>query len=209
MDSSTDGKCLAKNGFVSLTYTIHTHNNYVPILCQKWRGSVCVCCVCVCVGGGGGGGVTASPCPPYVSTTDLVGVCHYYYETLFAGSSECHPINKNGVAVLRAYLAEIDKPRIEICEGLGLKNCVSLEQDNKLTSFQLARDYYKQNYHCCWEDIVKLLCGFNEVRLASHLARKKDVNFERQCPTATKGKEEAKNEGSEDNSDDDMYGFGF
>ena len=86
--------------------------------------------------------------------------------------------------MLRNYLAEIDKPRIEICEGLVLKNCVSLERDNKLTSFQLAQHYYKQNQHCCWEDIVKLLCGFNEVRLASHLAKKKDVNFERQCPTA-------------------------
>ena len=116
---------------------------------------------------------------------------------MFADSSECHQIDKNGVAVLRAYLAEIDRPRIEICEGLGLKNCVSLEQDDKLAPFQLAQHYYDQNVDCCWEDIVKLLCGFNKVRLASQLAEKQYVNFESQCPTAPKGKEEAK-------SDDDM-----
>ncbi len=122
-------------------------------------------------------------CNPVTFEYCLSRYCAWYLFLCHSiDSSKCHRISKIDVKVLVDYLAQINRHWDEICDYLAIKNCVGLKNDNNRTPFHLAKHYYTQQYECCWEDVVKLLCHFNEGRLARQLAEEKDIIFKEQCP---------------------------
>lgn len=68
------------------------------------------------------------------------------------------------------------------CSRLELENCKELEQEKKLSSFNLAESYIRQHEKPCWEKIVAMLCGLKERQLARIVADGHNVEYELNCP---------------------------